>query len=700
MYSQQEQKSLIDLSASLLKEIKNDHSKKKELELIDDLRKVIRYHDWRYYVMSDNVLPDSEYDQLFAALRKLEEKHPESASEDSPTQRVALGITKVFPEVHHMVPMLSLDNSYDAEDLNDWDKRVRDLTGEKEITYCVEPKFDGAGISVIYENDKLVRGATRGDGSVGEEITNNIRVLRSIPYSAKFSSHGIYRIEIRGEALINKEAFKKLNEKRVEEGEPPLANARNSASGGLRQQDPKLVAERRLEAFLYHVSYARDKHDKDLLGTKLNSHSAIIDMLYSLGFKTPHGELKKVNSIAKVIEICKEFEKQREALTYEVDGLVIKVDDLKLQEKCGFTSHHPRWAIAYKYAAKQATTKLLRVDFQVGRTGAITPVAKLEPVALAGVTVSSISMFNEDFINEKDIRIGDRVLIERAGEVIPYIVQSVKEARSGSEKKIHFPKKCPSCGEELFKPEEEANWRCINISCPAQVVERLIHFVSKDAMDIAGFGASTVIEFVESGLIKTIPDIYRLDFAKVLGREGWKEKSVNKLKDAVEKSKKQPLHRLIFGLGIRFVGETTAKKLAEEVRDISEFKDWSVEQLMNVEDIGPKVAQSIHEFFQNPSNLEMIEELRSLGVNMIHEKKKSSSQGKLSGKTFLFTGTLNMKRDDAEELVEKNGGEILGSVSAKLNYLVVGENAGSKLDKAKKLGTVNIVSEEEFLEMI
>jgi len=601
--------------------------------------------------------------------------------------------------VRHLVPMLSLDNSYNAEDLNDWADRVCTLTGPKEITYCIEPKFDGAGISVIYENDKLVRGATRGDGSVGEEITNNIKVLRSIPLTAKFSKHGIHRIEIRGEALINKEQFKKLNERRVEEGEPPLANARNSASGGLRQQDPKLVAERRLEAFLYHVSFAEDKNGKDLLGTKLKSHSELIDMLYSLGFKTPHGELKKVNGIDKVIEVCKDFEKRRESLAYEVDGLVIKVDDLNLQEKCGFTSHHPRWAIAFKFAAKQATTKLLKVEYQVGRTGAITPVAKLEPVGLAGVTVSSISMFNEDFIADKDIRIGDKVLIERAGEVIPYIVQSVKEARDGSEKKIHFPKNCPSCGEVLFKPEEEANWRCTNINCPAQVVERLIHFVSKDAMDIASFGASTVIEFVEAGIIKTIPDIYRLDYSKILGREGWKEKSVTKLKEAIEKSKTQPLHRLIFGLGIRFVGETTAKKLAEEVHDISEFKNFSLEQLMNVEDIGPKVAQSIYEFFQNSSNLEMMEELRELGVNTIREKKKTS-QGKLSGKTFLFTGSLNMKRSDAEKLVEENGGEILGSVNAKLHYLVVGEDAGSKLDKAKKLGTVNIVSEDEFLKMI
>jgi DNA ligase (NAD+) len=701
MYSQKQQKELIDLTTQLLKKVKSDHlPKKEELDAIDDLRNVIRYHDWRYYVQSEAVISDFEYDQLFAWLRKLEEKHPEAAAEDSPTQRVALGITKEFPEVSHLVPMLSLDNSYNADDLNDWHKRVRELTGEEEITYCIEPKFDGAGISVIYENDKLIRGATRGDGSVGEDITNNIKVLRSIPLSAKFSSYGIYRIEIRGEALINKKAFKQLNEKRVEEGEPPLANARNSASGGLRQQDPKLVAERKLEAFLYHVSVAQDKNENDLLGTKLHSHSENIDLLYSLGFKTPHGELKKVKGIENVIQFCHDFEKRREDLPYEVDGLVIKVDDLRLQRLCGYTSHHPRWAIAFKFAAKQATTKLMKVEFQVGRTGAITPVAKLEPVALAGVTISSISMFNEDFITEKDIRIGDRVLIERAGEVIPYIVQSVKEARSGSEKKIHFPKNCPSCGEELYKPEGEANWRCVNINCPAQVVERLIHFVSKDAMDIAGFGASTVDEFVNDKLIASIPDIYRLDFSNVLGREGWKEKSVNKLKESIEKSKSQPLNRLLYGLGIRFVGETTAKKLVEHVSDIDDFRSWSLEQFQEVEDIGPKVAQSLFDFFHTNSNLKMIDELRQAGLNTKYEKKKKSAVGKLDGKTFLFTGTLNMKRSDAEELVEKNGGTILGSVSSKLNYLVVGEDAGSKLDKAKKLGTVQIINEQEFMQLI
>ncbi|MBA3648693.1 MAG: NAD-dependent DNA ligase LigA [Chitinophagales bacterium] len=701
MYSSEEQKKLIDNSAKLLNVAKAvSSSSKNQSDVLQDLREIIRYHDWRYYVLSEPVISDYEYDQLFSLLKNIEKGHPELITSDSPSQRVSFGLTKEFPEVTHLVPMLSLDNSYDATDLMDWDKRVQNITGQKNITYCIEPKFDGAGISVIYENDFLLRGATRGDGSVGEEITNNIKTLRSIPLSAKFSNYGVSKIEIRGEALINKESFKKLNAKRVDESLPPLATARNAASGGIRQQNPKDVAERTLEAFLYHISFAEDATGEDLFGTRLRSHSANIDMLYQLGFKTPHNELQKVTGIEAVIDFCKKFEKKREDLTYEIDGLVIKVDDLNLQKKCGYTSHHPRWAIAYKFKAKQATTILKKVDFQVGRTGAVTPVAKLEPVQLAGVTISSISMFNEDFISEKDIRLGDRVLIERAGEVIPYIVMPVREARNGNEKKIHFPKDCPSCGEQLYKPESEANWRCVNINCPAQVVERMIHYVSKDAMDIRGLGISSIVEFTEEGYIKTIPDIYRLPYDKISEREGWREKSINNLRNAIESSKKQPLHRLIYGLGIRFVGETTAKKLSGQIHKLSELQEWSLDQLMSMEDIGPKVADSIYEFFSTPANLEMLEELRLLGVTMSKIKKEHNIDGKLSGNTFLFTGSLKMKRGEAEELVEKNGGKILGSVSSKLTYLVVGEDAGSKLEKAKKLGSITIIDEDEFIKMI
>ncbi len=696
MYSASEQKHLIELSRKLLHEKKAGNIK----DTAAQLREVIRFHDWRYYVQNDPVVSDSEYDQLFSWLKEIEQDNPELKTKDSPTQRVARGLTKEFPEVSHLVPMLSLDNSYNPDDLVEWDKRVRQLTGGTSIEYCVEPKYDGAGISLIYENDEFTRGATRGDGSVGEEITNNLKLLRSIPLSAKFSKYGVYRIEIRGECLINKKSFKKINEQRVEESEPPFANARNAASGGLRMQDPVDVEKRNMEAFLYHVSVAEDKKKNDLLGNKLAKHYGNIEMLYQLGFKTPFNDMKVVKGIDKVVEICHDFAKRREDLPYEIDGLVIKVNDLQLQEKCGYTAHHPRWAMAFKFAPKQATTKLLNVEFQVGRTGAITPVAKLEKVPLAGVEIKSISMFNEDFIREKDLRIGDTVLIERAGDVIPYIVKPIVEARTGHEKKIHFPERCPVCNAKLIKEGDNANYYCPNELCPAKIKEGLIHFVSKDAMDIAGLGEGKIEIFLNAGLLHTIPDIYKIDYNKVLELPKFQQKSVDNLRNGIEASKHQPLHRLIFGLGIRHVGEEMAKRVEENIHDIFELQEWAIDKLMTIEDVGPQVAGSIHQFFSRKENIAILHDLESLGVNTKRLKSKSAKEGKLNGETFLFTGTLNMKRSDAETMVEDNGGRVLGSVSAKLNYLVVGEDAGSKLDKAKKLGTVKILSENEFLKMV
>jgi DNA ligase (NAD+) len=698
MYSSEEQKKLIDISHQLLSEIKSNSITNDETTL-NNLRDTVRLHEYRYYVLSNPIIADVEYDALFTALKNIESKNPDWITADSPTQRVSLGLTKDFAEVKHLVPMLSLDNSYNAEDLIDWDRRVKDLTGETEIEYTIEPKYDGAGISLVYENNLLVRGASRGDGTVGEEITNNLKQLRSIPLSATFSNLNIHRIEIRGEVLINKEVFKKINENRVSQSLAPFANPRNAASGGLRSKDTEDVAARKMEAFLYHISLAEDVNGNNLLGNILHAHDFNISTLHELGFKTPADEIKKVNSIDAMMKVVADFTARRNLLPFEIDGLVIKVDDLKLQDKCGYTSHHPRWAIAYKFAAQQATTKLLRVEFQVGRTGAITPVAKLEPVELAGVTVSSVSMFNEEFISEKDIRIGDRVLVERAGDVIPYIVMPITEARNGDESIIQFPKNCPSCNSDLYKPEEEANWRCINYHCPAQVAERLIHFVSKDAMNIKGLGAAIIEEFIQQNLLKDIPGIYQLDYDAIAKLEGWKSKSLNNLKEAIEASKQQPVHRLIFGLGIRFIGETTAKKLAEQIHDISELENWSMEQLQSMEDIGPKAAQSIYDFFHDENNLQTIRHLRSFGVNMLHNTNEKV-EGKLSGSTFLFTGTMKIKRSDAEAIAEAQGGKIVNGVSAKLNYLVVGEDAGSKLDKAKKIPAIKILSEDEFMEMM
>ncbi len=693
MYSASQTKKLQSLSADLLKQ----HPGRDQLA---DLREVLRFHEYRYYIMNDPLLADIEYDQLFKELQRIEGEHPDLVVPDSPTQRVAKGLTKDFPTVPHLVPMLSLENSYDAADLEDWDRKVRELAKLPDIEYCIEPKFDGASISVIYERDMLLRGATRGNGVEGDDITTNIRQVRSVPLSAAFSTYGIEMIEIRGEVLMNKNNFRKYNEQLAAQGLVPLANPRNSAAGALRIKDSREVARRNLEAFLYNVSYY--VHERGFKPHQaLNTHSGMLEMLWNLGFRSPKQEMKVVKGIKAVIDYCKEFESNRDNLPYEIDGMVIKVNDIDLQDRLGMTTHHPRWAMAFKFKARQATSKLRAVEYQVGRTGSVTPVAKIEPVPIGGVTVGSISLFNEDVIREKDLMIGDTVLVERAGDVIPYIVKSMAELRTGKEVPIVFPKTCPVCNDELVKPAEEAVWRCVNINCKAQVVERIIHFTSKDAMDIRGFGEANVRKFFDLGFLANVPGIYRIPFDKIRTLEGFGEKSITNLQAAIEQSKSQSLNRLIFGLGIRYVGETTAKILAHAVKHLLDLANYSVEDLLQLEDIGPKVAGSIYDFFHNDYNIAILKELESLGLTLRNEKKKLSEKGNLGGQTFLFTGTLpTLKRTDAEAMVEDQGGKILGSVSSKLNYLVVGEDAGSKLEKAKKINSVRIISEAEFLEMV
>lgn len=667
---------------------------------VDGLIDLLRFHEYRYYVQNDPLISDFEYDQLYQLLKRTEQSDPGLIRPDSPTKRVGSSLNAQFPTVQHLVPMLSLDNSYQPEDLQDFDRKARELTGLHKIMYCIEPKFDGASISLVYEDDLLVRAATRGDGVEGEEITQNIRQVRSIPLRANFSAYGIRQIEIRGEVIMSKKAFEKYNIQQAKKELPLLANPRNAASGSLRMKDPNEVSRRNLDAFLYHISYYTTlpgKKSSELLQT----HSGCLQLLWDLGFRSPEKEKQIVNGIDAVVDYCLSFENKRDDLPYEIDGMVVKVNSIPLQDQLGMTSHHPRWAIAFKFKARQATTRLRSVEFQVGRTGAVTPVAKLDPVYLGGVTVSSISIHNEEYIREKDLRIGDHVLIERAGDVIPQIVKSLPELRTGSETQIDFPKSCPVCNNELFKEEGEAVWRCINIDCEAQVVERIIHFVSKDAMDIKSFGEANVRRFYELGLLHDIPGIYKLDYEKISQLEGFGKKSLDNLKTAIEASKKQPLNRLIYALGIRYVGETTAKTLANSVKNLMEFANKSEEALEELEDVGVKVAQSIHSFFQNPSNHHMLEELKELGLQLKNEKKQTEGNTSLQGQTFLFTGTLSqLKRSDAEAMVEKNGGQIVSGVSSKLNYLVVGEDAGSKLEKAKKINTIRILTEAEFLEMI
>jgi DNA ligase (NAD+) len=697
MYSPDQTKSLQKSTTGLLD--KNSREKITEKD-VEELRNVLRFHEHRYYILNDPLIADYEYDQLYKALEKIEHAHPNLITPDSPTQRVAKELTKDFPKVLHLVPMLSLENSYNSEDLVDWDKRVRETVKLKEVEYCVEPKFDGASISLIYENDLLVRGTTRGDGVKGDEITTNIKQIKSVPLSANFSKYGVEQIEIRGEILISKQNFKKYNEGLAEQNLPPLANPRNAAAGTLRIKDPKEVGRRNLEAFLYSVSHVTHLPQKKA-PKELESHSGNLQMLWELGFRSPVKEKKVLKGIDAVIEYCNEFEKQRDDLPYEIDGMVIKVNDIELQDQLGMTTHHPRWAMAYKFKARQATSKLKAVEFQVGRTGSVTPVAKIDPVPIGGVTVGSISLFNEEVIREKDLMIGDTVLVERAGDVIPYIVKSLPEVRSGKEQKIIFPTHCPVCGDKLEKPAEEAVWRCSNINCEAQVVERIIHFTSKDAMDIRGFGDANVRKFFSLGLLKDIPGIYTLPFDKIRQQEGFGEKSITNLQSAIEASKSQPLHRLIYALGIRYVGQTTAKTLAHAVKHLLEFKDYTLEDLKNLEDIGPKVAGSIDQFFNNPDNIETLRQLEELGLKLKNDKRDFSTGGNLTGQTFLFTGTLpTLKRSEAEAMVESNGGKLLSSVSANLTYLVAGEDAGSKLEKAKKITSVKIISEAEFLSLI
>ena len=664
---------------------------------VETLRDLLRFHEYRYYVQNDPLISDFEYDTLYKQLEQYEKEHPGSVTPDSPTQRVGKGLIKDFPKVQHLVPMLSLDNSYNADDLLDFDRKARELSGLDSIEYCVEPKFDGASISLIYEHDLLSRGATRGDGEIGDEITPNIKQIRSVPLSAKFSDYGIDQVEIRGEVLMTKNNFKAYNDALMEEGLPPLANPRNAAAGSLRIKDTAEVGRRNLEAFLYHVSYVSTGKKPSVPET----HSAMLEMLWNVGFRSPKKEMKVLKGIDAVIGHVQEFEKQRDDLGYEIDGMVIKVNDLKLQDKLGMTSHHPRWAVAFKFKARQGTSKLLSVEYQVGRTGAVTPVAKIEPVQVGGVTVSSISIHNEDYIREKDLKLGDTILIERSGDVIPQIVKSFAELRTGAEKKIKFPTHCPVCDSELYKPADEAVWRCVNINCPAQIVEGIIHFVSKDAMDIRSFGEANVRKFYELGFLKDIPGVYTLPWDEIRKMDGFGEKSIAKLQQAIEDSKKQPLHRVIYALGIRYVGETTAKTLANAVEHLLQFTDYSEEQLQQLEDVGVKVAKTVYEFFHNKNNIQLLRELEKRGVQLNNEKKNLATGGNLSGQTFLFTGTLaKLKRSAAEELVEQNGGSILSGVSAKLNYLVVGEDAGSKLEKAKKIATIKIITEDDFLKLL
>jgi DNA ligase (NAD+) len=717
MYSKDKQRSLYDLSKKILyTPAAASLFSEDATTQMDDLVQVLQYHEWRYYVGNDPVISDFEYDQLYKQLENLEAKYPDLKHADSPTSRVGKDTVSEFNLVSHLTPMLSLDNSYNAEDLNDFDETIKKLCKldkESEISYCVEPKYDGGTIVLVYENDKLERGATRGNGVMGDEITLNMRALRSIPMKAAFSEKGIAKVELRGEALIRKENFEKINAKRLQDGEALFANPRNAATGALRMKDPKETANRGLEAFVYQLGYAIDKEGYNVLN-KFESHDESIHLLEKLGFKTPLETsgtqqhlpaTKTCKNIAEVIEFCANWQEYRDEYPYELDGMVVKVNNLDLQEICGYTSHHPRWAIAYKFKARQATTKLRDIEFQVGKTGAVTPVARLEPVQLAGVVVSNVSLHNEEYIQSKDIRIGDQVLVERAGDVIPYIVKSMAELRNGSEIPVIYPKNCPVCKSILVKPEEEAIWRCENTDCEAQVVQRMIFHTSKHAMDIEGLGESTIEKFYKLGWLHSIVDLYRLDYTKIAKLEGFGEKSAKNIQMAIEKAKNNSITRFLHSLSIHQLGKGSSKRIAAELEYVLDLKDWDLERFQNIKDVGPILAKNVMNFFANENNFEMLKTMESLGVNMrqTEEDKKpdAPTEGPLLGMTLLFTGTLSqMTREEAEKKAILAGGSVASGVNKHLSVLVVGEKAGSKLKKAQALETVQIWSEQEFLDKI
>jgi DNA ligase (NAD+) len=723
MYSKEEQRRLYDVSKRLLSQNTEGSSALEAAALVADVSAVLRYNEWRYYIMDDPQLSDFEYDTLYKKLESLEDQFPNLQTPDSPTMRVGSDIAETLDTVPHLTPMLSLENSYNAEDLQDFDAQIRKLaklTEDEPIEYVAEPKFDGGTIALVYENDVLVRAATRGNGTMGEEMTHNAKVMRSIPLRAEFSKHGITKVELRGEALIKKDTFDKINKQREADGQPLFANPRNAATGGLRTKDSKETKARGLEAFIYQLGYAENsKNGSDTEGSQsgqelveklFKTHHESIELLGSLGFKVPKlGEETKVcRNIEEVIAHCNDWQERRDSYDYEIDGIVVKVNSLAIQAQCGYTSHHPRWAVAFKFKAKQATTRLQGVDFQVGKIGTLTPVARLEPVALAGVTVSNVSLHNEDFINSKDLRIGDQVLVERAGDVIPYIVKSFPELRNGSEIPVKYPEFCPfdaSKSVKLVREEGEAAYRCPTCTCGRQDYQKFVYHASKDAMDIEGLSKATIERLMQEGWVRSIADLYRLDYAAISKLDGFGTRSAEKLEKAIEKAKQNPIHRLLASLTVHHLGRRASKLLAAEIENVFDLANFDVEKLTMVREIGPVLAENVVAFFSDEKNIALLRDMESLGVNMKQtdedRKNQPNTDGVLSGKTILFTGTLmQFTRETAEKAASAAGASLASGVSKHLNILVVGEKAGSKLKKAQALGTVEILTEAEFSALI
>ena len=662
---------------------------------IEKLRKEIHEHNYRYYVLDQPVISDAEYDHLMRELEDLERRFPQLITPTSPTQRVGAPPLDKFEEVRHTIPMLSLANAFEEEEIREFDRRIRRfLETQQEIEYCAELKIDGVAVELVYENGHLVIGSTRGDGFVGENVTQNLKTIKSIPLVLIDSPDRPVpsRLEVRGEVFLPIKAFQEINQKRTESGEPLFANPRNAAAGSLRQLDSSITAQRPLDIYCYAIG--------QVIGPTFHTQWEILNTLSLWGFKVnPHR--RRCRNIDEVLRFYQEMDETRESLPYEIDGIVIKVNALALQEKLGTIARSPRWALAYKFKPRQAVTQIREIVVNVGRTGALTPTAVMDPVRLGGVEVSRATLHNQDEIDKKDIRVGDWVVVQRAGDVIPEVVRVLPEKRTGKEKKFRIPDKCPVCGSEVFRPEGEAVARCTGAACPAKLKESLIHFASRDAMNIEGLGEKLIEQLVDKGLVKDYADLYSLTRDDLLQLERMGEKLAGNILTAIEKSKTTTLARLIYALGIFHVGEHVAKILARHFPTLEKLSQSSIEELQKIKGIGNEIASSIVKFFQQKANLRLIGKLKKAGVKVPSSgPPKGRETSKWEGLTFVFTGTLKtMTREEAESRVEALGGHAASSVSAKTDFVVVGENPGSKLERAQALG-VRTITEEEFIAML
>ena len=659
---------------------------------INYLKSVIREHDHRYYVLDDPQISDHEYDSLLRELKNLEDSHPELITSDSPTQRVGGSPISEFDQIQHSKPMLSLGNAFGIDELEAFNKRINDTLDANDVEFNAELKFDGLAVTILYENGIMKYAATRGDGSVGEDVTHNIKTIKTIPLKLHGENHP--RIfEVRGEVLMDKNDFKELNEYQISLGQKTFANPRNAAAGSLRQLDPKITAKRKLKFYAYSLGQV----DQDL---ELTNHTDILEYIHNAGVPISSYS-QRVVGINQMQHFYEDILKKRNSLPFDIDGIVYKVNSIKNQENLGYVSKAPRWAIAYKFPAEEAETVVNDINVQVGRTGVITPVARLHPVFVSGVTVTNATLHNEDEMLRKDIRIGDSVIVRRAGDVVPEVVRVIKEKRPSTAKVFKMPQYCPICNSQVIRIDGEAAQRCTGqLKCEAQAKQAISHYVSRKAMNIEGLGAKIIDHFFEKGMIKNISDIYQLDYEEIQKMEGFGEKSAENLKDAIELSKNTTLAKFIYALGIRNVGEATSKDIVKKLGTLDNVMKASIDDFLEINDVGPVVAQSLHQFFQEDENKVIINNIIEFGVKWDDQAQNVTNDQKLNQQTFVVTGTLeNFSRDEIKELIENNGGKVSGSVSKKTSYVIIGDNPGSKADKAAELG-VKIINEEQLMELL